>query len=54
MDYVNIPPTIGAVASSRMATLHEMDTVYGIEDVYDMMEILSIDAHNRRILSKPM
>jgi hypothetical protein len=35
-----------------MATLHELDTVYGLEDVYDMLEILSVDAHNQRELKK--
>jgi hypothetical protein len=34
-----------------MATLHELDTVYGVEDVYDMLEVLSVDAHNRHALS---
>lgn len=35
-----------------MATLHELDTVYGVEDVYDMLEVASIDAHNQRVLNK--
>lgn len=35
--------------SARMATLHELDTVYGIADVYQMIEVLQIDAHNARI-----
>jgi hypothetical protein len=32
-----------------MATLHELDTVYGVEDLYDMLEVLEVDAHNKRI-----
>ena len=35
-----------------MATLRELETVYSIEDVYDMLEIVAVDAHNRRMLSK--
>lgn len=31
-----------------MATLHEMATVYGLEDAYLMAEILAVDAHNQR------
>lgn len=31
-----------------MATLHELDTVYSVEDVYLMLEILTTDAHNAR------
>lgn len=38
--------------SLRMATLAELDTIYGMEDVYDMLEIATVDAHNRRILNK--
>lgn len=30
-------------------TLHELDTVYGVEDLYDVLEVLSIDAHNQRL-----
>lgn len=49
-DYVNVPAIIGAAVSSGKATLHELDTVYSLEDVYDMLEISTIDAHNRRIM----
>lgn len=38
--------------SSGKATLHELDTVYGLEDCYDLMEIAAIDAHNRRVLAE--
>ena len=49
-DYVNVPAIIGAAVSSGKATLHELDTIYSLEDVYDMLEIATIDAHNRRIM----
>lgn len=29
--------------------MHELDTVYGVEDLYDMLEVLTIDARNKRI-----
>ena len=38
--------------SAGKATLHELDTIYSVEDVYDMIEVLRIDAHNRRILAE--
>ena len=38
---------IGIVLSSHMATLHELQTVYGLEDLYDMAEVLFVDAANR-------
>lgn len=52
MEYANVPTVIGAAISHRVATLHEMQTVYSLGDVYDMLEIVNVDAHNQRILSK--
>lgn len=37
--------------SSGKATLHELCTVYGVEDVYDLLEITAVDSHNRRVLA---
>jgi hypothetical protein len=50
---VNVPRGIGLVVSSRLATLHELDTVYGTEDLYIFLEILSVDNYNRRLARKP-
>lgn len=36
-----------------MATLHELDTVYGVQDLWDMLEVITVDAHNSRILNTP-
>lgn len=33
--------------------MHEIDTVYGLRDIYDMLEIIAVDAHNQRVLNKP-
>lgn len=44
---------IGTVVSRRLATLHELDTVYGTQDMHDLMEIVAVDNHNQRILNKP-
>jgi hypothetical protein len=35
-----------------MATLHELQTFYGSEDMHNMLEILVVDNHNERALSK--
>lgn len=35
-----------------LASLHELATVYSIEDCYDMLEIATVRAHNRRVLAK--
>lgn len=46
-EYANLPRTIGAVVSLRLATLHETQTVYSLRDVYDLLEIGQVDAYNR-------
>ncbi|HEY1441404.1 MAG TPA: hypothetical protein VGF65_11310 [Mycobacterium sp.] len=30
----------------RLATLHELDTVYGVRDLYMMLEVVQVDRHN--------
>ncbi len=47
IEYVNLPPIIGALVSSRIATLHELQTVYGVEDAYNLLEVVGVDNHNR-------
>lgn len=42
-----MPRSIALAISSGRATLHELDTVYGIEDIYDLLEIVEVDAYNR-------
>jgi hypothetical protein len=48
-----VPNHVGVVVSARLATLTELDTTLGCEDLYDLLEIVLIDAHNQRIASKP-
>ncbi|EIC83982.1 hypothetical protein SPM24T3_13735 [Serratia sp. M24T3] len=51
IEYTNISITIASVVSSKLATLYECQTVYCLEDVYDLLEIASVDNHNTKILS---
>jgi hypothetical protein len=50
LKYRNVPQSIGFVLSSKMATLVELQTVLGMEDVYDLIEVISIDNYNQRVL----
>jgi len=47
-----VPQSIGVVVSADRATLHELQTVYGTKDLYDLLEIIAVDLHNRRELAK--
>lgn len=51
---MNVPLTISAVVTSplHLATLHEMQTVYGSEDLFNFLEILSVFQHNERLQAK--
>ena len=37
------------IASRKHATIHELQTVYSLEDAYDMLEIVRVDNHNDRV-----
>jgi len=32
-----------------MATLHELETIYGIKDAYNLLEIACVDAYNESL-----
>ena len=52
LEYSNVPPIIGAVVSSGKATLCELQTLYSVQDAHDMLEVISVDAHNRRVANR--
>jgi hypothetical protein len=33
-----------------LATLHELQTIYGARDLYDMLEMLAVGIHNQRAI----
>ncbi len=47
-----MPRVVAIVVSSKLATLHELDTVYGVLDLYNLLEVVMIDSHNRQVASK--
>ena len=49
---MNISAPIATLLSKRMATLHELDTVYGVRDVYDMLEVVTIDDYNKALVNQ--
>lgn len=44
---------MGLVVSRGMASLHELDTVYGTQDMHDMLEIIAVDDYNKRQTKEP-
>jgi hypothetical protein len=53
LEYQNVSPVIGAVLSRGLASLRDLDEHYSVEDCYDLLEVATIDAHNRRLLNPP-
>ncbi|WP_244096420.1 transcription elongation factor GreA [Burkholderia dolosa] len=47
-----MPRSIGAVVSRRLATLHELQTVYGQDDLHDLLEIIVVDSYNERVATE--
>lgn len=48
---MNVEPITAAIASSRLATWVELETVLGVKDAYDLLEIINVDAHNNRVVN---
>jgi len=46
-----VPQVIGTVISRRLATLHELETVYGSQDLYDLMDIITVDDYNQGVIN---
>lgn len=47
-----MPAVIGVIVSSGRATLHELDSVYSLEDGYLLLDVILVDAHNQRMADK--
>ena len=52
IEYQATTQAIATCISSRLATLHELDTVYSIEDMWILLEINAVDRHNAYITNK--
>lgn len=45
-DYPNIPALFGVLISQKVATLHELKTVYSYEDAIYMYEAIMVPKYN--------
>ena len=51
-ETVNIAPKIASALRTKLTTLHELQTVYSLKDMYDLLEIAAVEAYNRRVWEK--
>jgi hypothetical protein len=49
-DVKNVSKIIAAAVSFDKVTLAECDTVYGLEALYMILEIISVDNHNKQVI----
>ncbi len=45
-DYANVSGLVGVILTRRLATLHELDTVYSYEDALNLAEIITVRNYN--------
>ena len=51
-DYENVSPRIGFLLSHDPSLAGPLATVLGLEDMYDLIEVVLIDRHNDRLRAK--
>ena len=49
IEYPNVDDLVGTLVAHRYATLHELKTVYTLEDVEDMYEIIAVTKYNEHL-----
>jgi hypothetical protein len=50
INYRDIEPIFGMIISGKMATLHELSSVYSLNDVYVMYDIIYTDNYNNELM----
>lgn len=45
-EYENVNTLIATIVVEKLATYHELDTVYSLEDALDMFEIIAVNREN--------
>lgn len=49
---MNVPPTVGLAISSDKSLIGPLTSTLGLEDLWDILEIMEIDDENQRRLAK--
>jgi len=49
MDFPNVNSFIGTIVANKQATLHELNTVYTLEDAFDLFEIIAVTRYNEYV-----
>jgi hypothetical protein len=49
---VNVPPSIAAVIAFKPEVYPALCETLGVEHLYDVLEVISVDLHNARIMAR--
>ena len=52
LEYPNVTPRLGMLYSHDKSLIGPLTSTLGIEDMYDLIEVVLIDSHNDRVLAK--
>ena len=50
IEYPTVSGLVGVVISKQMATLFELQTIYSLDDLYDMYEVILVNNYNESLL----
>ena len=48
IEYPTVPGLVGAVVTSKFATLHELQTIYSYEDLVSLYEVYLVNNYNEK------
>lgn len=51
-DFSNVPTMAAVLMRRNMATLHELQTIYSLEDAYRMHEVLTVSDYNEWMIGE--
>jgi len=49
VDFQNVDGYIGTIIAEGKATLHELKTIYSLQDMYDLYEIIAVQRYNEHL-----
>lgn len=49
---MNVPGSIARVVSRGKASLYELQTHFGSEDLHNLLEIIAVDSYNEHAMSE--
>lgn len=52
IECVNVTPRVSMVIMAGKATLHELQTVYSLRDMHNLIEIIVVERHNDRAVRR--